>query len=109
MIWDDLKKRTVIELEFFSDVRAVRLRRDRIVAVLDNMIKVYTFIQQPQALHVFPTSYNPHGKPANTLNWLNWPANGRLYHESCREIMTRLMAATVGDPRLKVSLMIARF
>ncbi|KAG0218452.1 WD repeat domain phosphoinositide-interacting protein 3 [Mortierella sp. NVP41] len=61
IIWDDERNRGVIELEFRSEVKAVKLRRDKFVVVLVNKVIVYTFSLQPTKLHVFETVDNDRG------------------------------------------------
>lgn len=60
MIWDDHQSRCIGELSFRSDVRAVRLRRDRILVVLDQKICVYNFADL-KLLHQIETIANPKG------------------------------------------------
>ncbi|KAJ4955521.1 hypothetical protein NE237_012304 [Protea cynaroides] len=60
MIWDDHQSRCIGELSFRSEVRAVRLRRDRIVVVLEQKILVYNFADL-KLLHQIETISNPKG------------------------------------------------
>ncbi|VDN04663.1 unnamed protein product [Thelazia callipaeda] len=61
IIWDILQHRKVLELEMSDDVLAVRLRRDRIVVVLDTFIHIFSFTDRPKKLQVFVSSRNPRG------------------------------------------------
>ncbi|KAK6915588.1 WD40 repeat [Dillenia turbinata] len=60
MIWDDNQIRCIGELSFRSEVKAVRLRRDRIVVVLVQKIYVYDF-RDLKLLHQIETISNPKG------------------------------------------------
>ncbi|KAL9228174.1 hypothetical protein vseg_003782 [Gypsophila vaccaria] len=60
MIWDDHQSRCIGELSFRSEVRGVRLRRDRIVAVLEQKVFVYNFADL-KLLHQIETTANPKG------------------------------------------------
>ncbi|XP_023771615.1 autophagy-related protein 18a [Lactuca sativa] len=60
MIWDDHKSRCIGELSFRSEVRGVRLRRDRIIVVLEQKILVYNF-SDLKLLHQIETFTNPKG------------------------------------------------
>ncbi|KAL5566043.1 hypothetical protein UlMin_029207 [Ulmus minor] len=60
MIWDDHQSRCIGELSFRSEVKGVRLRRDRIVVVLVQKIFVYNFADL-KLLHQIETIANPKG------------------------------------------------
>ncbi|XP_022875915.1 autophagy-related protein 18a-like isoform X2 [Olea europaea var. sylvestris] len=60
MIWDDHQSRCIGELSFRSEVRGVRLRRDRIVVVLEQKIFVYNFADL-KLLQQIETIANPKG------------------------------------------------
>lgn len=43
MLWDDHKVRCIGEMSFRTEVKAVKLKADRIVVVLESKIFIYNF------------------------------------------------------------------
>lgn len=60
IIWDDHQSRCIGEFAFRSDVRSVKLSRERIVVVLEHKIYVYSFVDL-KLLHQIETLANPRG------------------------------------------------
>lgn len=60
MMWDDHQGKCVGELSFRSQVRAVRLRRDRVVVALEHKVLVYNFADF-KLLHQIETLANTKG------------------------------------------------
>ncbi len=61
IIWDDLKQKAVITLEFRSQVHRVRFSRSKIVVALQNSVHIYAFSSPPEKLSVFETADNLFG------------------------------------------------
>eukprot|EP01027_Heterolobosea_sp_BB2_P027292 GEZU01042607.1.p1 GENE.GEZU01042607.1~~GEZU01042607.1.p1 ORF type:complete len:357 (+),score=81.98 GEZU01042607.1:142-1212(+) len=60
MLWDDHQAACIGELTFKSDVKAVKLRRDKIVVVLETQVYVYNF-DKLELVHKYETVSNPKG------------------------------------------------
>ncbi|KAL7948498.1 WD40-repeat-containing domain protein [Trichoderma barbatum] len=58
IIWDDMKGKVALEISALSPIRGVQLSRERIVVVLQNSVRVYSFAKPPELLHVYETADN---------------------------------------------------
>lgn len=60
-IWDDSKGKVAMEITTLTAVRGVQLARNRIVAVLQNSVRVYRFSKPPDLLSAYETADNLRG------------------------------------------------
>ena len=58
IIWDDLKGKVALEITALTAIRGVQLSRERIIVVLQNSVRVYSFAKPPDLLHVYETADN---------------------------------------------------
>lgn len=61
VIWDDLKRKNSLSLEFMSSIVNVLLSRIRIVVVLKNQVLVYGFSSPPKKFTTYETIDNEYG------------------------------------------------
>ncbi|XP_023532044.1 autophagy-related protein 18c-like [Cucurbita pepo subsp. pepo] len=60
LIWDDYKSQCIGEFSFRSEIRAVKLKREHFIVVLEHKIYVYT-LMDVKLLHQIETVTNPRG------------------------------------------------
>lgn len=60
LLWDDYQLKCIGELTFRSEVKAVKLRKDKVVVVLENRVFVYNFADL-RLIDGIDTCYNPKG------------------------------------------------
>jgi len=61
IIWDDLQNRAIAELEFSSEVKAVKIRKEVVVAVLENEVHIYHFNNLSALASLYGVSSNAGG------------------------------------------------
>ncbi|XP_003708054.1 WD repeat domain phosphoinositide-interacting protein 4 [Megachile rotundata] len=61
LIYDDLSKKFVMEITFSSPIKAVRLRRDKMIVALQREIHVFSFPMPTRRLLTLETRDNPKG------------------------------------------------
>lgn len=102
MIWDDHQNRCIGELSFRSDVKAVKLRRDRVVVVLNTKVYIYRF-SDLKLLNQITTLQNPLGLvalcPHPTATVLACPGLncGRVHVEFYETRKSTIVAAHESD------------
>lgn len=74
VIWDDLKSKPALSLEFLSPVLNVLLSRTKIVVVLQNKVHVYAFSSPPSRISTTDTADNPHGIAAFSGDTVVFPS-----------------------------------
>lgn len=74
IIWDDIKHKVALSLEFLSPVLNVLLSRTRIVIVLKSKVLVYAFSSPPSRIMAYDTVDNPHGIAVLSNNVLVFPS-----------------------------------
>jgi WD40 repeat protein len=77
IIWDDLKHRTALSLEFLSPVLNVLLSRTRVVSILRNKVHVYAFSSPPTRIASYDTVDNPYGIGGLSNNIVAFPARAQ--------------------------------
>ncbi|KAL1509504.1 hypothetical protein ABEB36_004223 [Hypothenemus hampei] len=60
-IIDDTQKKIAMQIKFASEVKSVRLRRDKLIVVLLKKIHVFSFLHPTEELFFLRTRNNPHG------------------------------------------------